>query len=48
VEAYDKAKDKPLFTGTHNVNFAALVLEMVQKSELDFLVSTDRERKMIN
>jgi len=41
VEAYDKAKDRPLFTGAHNINFAALVIEMVQKSQLEDLVRTD-------
>jgi hypothetical protein len=41
VEAYDKAKDRPLFTGAHNISFAALVIEMVQKAVLDGLVSTD-------
>jgi hypothetical protein len=41
VEAYDKTKDRPLFTGAHNVNFAALVIEMVQKSQLEDLARMD-------
>jgi hypothetical protein len=41
VEAYDRSKDRPLFTGTNNLSFEVLLVERVEKSQLEDLVRMD-------